>query len=119
MRQSFIDDLRSITSGEFSEEVPFKVKNLAGDILLDGADFDPPWSLIFEQQWVEVQPDGTGVEKREPRALVHLQDINGELDLPLSDQNILEINGENYPVTSGEIRDDANGMAYVALRKEL
>lgn len=117
MRQSFIDDLRSITSGEFAEETPFKVKDLDGVVLLDGADFDPVWCLIFDTQWVEVQPDGTGVEKHEPRALVHLSDINSELVEPLSDQNLLEINGVDYPVASGNIRDDANGMAYVALRK--
>lgn len=116
MRQSFIDDLRSITSGEFAEETPFKVKNLAGVILLDGADYDPPWLLIFDTQWVEVQPDGTALEMHEPRALVHLSDINEGLGSngPLSRNHMLEINGDDYPIN--DVKDDANGMAYVSLR---
>lgn len=116
MRESFFSDLRSITSGEFSEETPFKIKDLDGVVVLDGADFDPPWSLIFETQWVEVQPDGTGVERHTPRALVHLKDIEDELGEPLNENFMLEISGITYPI-SGKAHDDSTGAAYVPLRK--
>lgn len=117
MRDSFKADLRSITSGEFAEETPFKVKDLNGDILLDGADFDPPWLLIFDSDWVEIQPDGTGVAMHTPRAFVHLEDINGNLYEPLSDQNMLEINGKDYPIA--DVRDPENGLAAVILREAI
>lgn len=112
-------DLRSITNGEFSEETPFKIKTLGGVVLLDGADFTPPWSLIFETQWVRVQPDGTGVVMHTPRALVHLSDINEQLSSngPLSGLHMLEISGVTYPIMDDGVQDDADGLAYVELRK--
>lgn len=104
-----------MTSGEFSEEASFKVKDRNGAVLLDASEFD--WSCIFEDSWLQEGPGDSMVESFDPRVLVQLKDIEDELGEPLTTDHIFFVRDTDYPIS--DVKPDGHGMAYVALRRAL
>ena len=111
MKQHFAEDLRSIMTGEFSEDEPFQVLNRSGSVIYDSS--VSGLSLIFEETFVLVGNNGEQIQSDYPRAILH-GEVETEIGARLSADNILRIRGIDYPIRDRETDD--NSMIVCPLR---